>query len=297
MQICRRKRVFINCFALLVFAINICPLFSQSSDMPIMSMPEMPSMPSLSMDGSFYKPSFPYVPDPVSPPIPPKVEKGETVIEEAKKEDDLLTKLISDNSTLTASDISNLSDYGLFTDVNSLLGSSSSIAGNASTNILLQEILKQLNSLKKSEESASNRQREVNLNNQKDNENFKDRNPSVLRFKINDYDVKESLMEVFLSSPSEDGSFLLTADRKYMANGKTRTETFYLLFTPGKNGGSKSSYDVLATISQDYLNENSFIYKLCKKQNLTAQKTGNLVVLKLNDKDLKVDLLIDIDKR
>ena len=290
LQICKRI------FSLVLLLSFTSFVFSQDFEMP-----EMPEMPSISLDGSFYKPTF-HIPSTPTPPTPPKEVEGEekTVITSTpSKENDVITSIMNQSQTLTANDISNLYDYGLFNDVNTLFGMSGTNmnSNNTSTTILLEEILKQLNELKVQEQNASKHEKEVNSNTKKDNDNFKERNPSILRFKINDYDITESLEKVFLSKPSEDGSFLLTADRRYVADRKNRSETFYLLFSPVKEAGSNVSYTVEGTISQDWENPNSFIYKLCNVENLTAQKTGNLVVIKYSDKDLKVDLLLDIDRR
>jgi hypothetical protein len=46
---------------------------------------------------------------------------------------------------------------------------------------------------------------------------------------------------------------------------------------------------------QDIENPNSFVYKLSNVKNLSAQKTGNLVSLRLNSKELKADILISLE--
>ena len=75
------------------------------------------------------------------------------------------------------------------------------------------------------------------------------------------------------------------------------TETFYMLFKTVSSAGSSVSYKVQPSIVQSSKNENSFVYKLMSKHDLTAEKTGNLVVMHVNDDNLTADMLLDIDKR
>lgn len=118
--------------------------------------------------------------------------------------------------------------------------------------------------------------------------------PSILRFFINGNDILDSLKTVYFSDKEADGSFLLTADRKYMLSKKPRSETFYVLFKADGNSLSYKGYNVEATIVQDAKNENSLLYRFAEKQNLKAQKTGNLVSLYSTSKDMNVDMLLDI---
>lgn len=298
MQICKKN------FSLVLLTVIFSSfIFGQSIEMP--SMPEMPEMPSISFDGSFYTPSVPTSMMGANQKNQKKKTDDKTVIKNSDDNDILYKALTKDDSTLTASDISTLYDSGLFTDLASLAGgvtgSIGGVAGNyvekTSTNMILQQILKELNELKQEQKKATPEEKNELSNVQKDSANFKQRNPSVLRFRINDYDIKDSLVEVFLSEPEGDGTFLLTGDRRYVANGKSRTETFYLLFKAEKDGGSVINYKVIPTIVQDYENKNSFVYKLAQKNDLKADKTGNLVVLRYNSKGLNIDLLLDIDKR
>lgn len=118
-------------------------------------------------------------------------------------------------------------------------------------------------------------------------------NPAILRFNVNGNDVLGSLRTVWFSNKENDGSFLVTGDRKYYADSKMRAETFYLLFKADGNGGSSMGYNVEPGVSQDFTNENSLFYKLTQAENLTATRTGNLVSLSTNSRDLSVNLLID----
>ena len=128
-----------------------------------------------------------------------------------------------------------------------------------------------------------------------DSENFKKREPSILRFKINGYNIADSLTKVFFSDTEPDGSFLLTGDRRYFVNQQVRTETFYMLFKTIGSNGSTLTYRVQPTLVQDHKNENSYVYKLSGVKNLTAEKTGNLVVIHYSGDSVNADLLLDID--
>ncbi|MCQ2574247.1 MAG: hypothetical protein MJ182_10170 [Treponema sp.] len=258
----------------------------------------MPSFPEVSIpkigDG-FYTPEIPSYPKKIlnkknDTNNDPK--NSESTITDSSTTTDLLTNYFSNINRLTASDITSLSDSGSFNDISSLLNTgnfSSQTSSNVSTNVLLQQILKNLDDLKTQKSIPEDNTDKTSFT------SFKDHNPSILRFKINGYDIKDSLTTVFLSKPENDGTFLLTADRRYIADKKVRNETFYILFKTLESSGSVLTYEVCPSIVQDSKNENSFIYRLTSLKNLKAQKTGNLVVLRSDARDCVVDLLLDID--
>ena len=267
-------------------------LFAESIEMP--QMPQMPSMPSISADGSFYRPSLPSQLTKKSASSESQQNSDaarETVITEDHSDQDIFSSLLDSNSTLTASDISDLYDSGLFSTVSALNG------GSLSSTNLLQKTLTRLNSLKDSQKNASQEQKEALQVMQADSQTFKQREPSILRFKINGYNITDSLTKVFFSDPEPDGSFLLTGDRRYYVNQQPRTETFYMLFRTVSSSGSAVFYKVQPTLVQDYENQNSFVYKLSEAKNLTAEKTGNLVVMHFAEDNLKIEMLLDIDKK
>jgi len=257
------------------------------------SMPEMPDFPDISapkIGSGFYTPEIPYYPN----------QKGQKKTEEQSEKKDTSTAKITDASSttdlisnylnnanlLSASDISSLADTGSFSTLSSLYNKSS-LTSQADSNVLLQQILTNLEDLKKNQN--------VNISPAPAAKEKTESEPSVLRFKINGYDIKDSLSTVYFSKLEHDGSFLLTADRRYVADKKVRTETFYLLFKAKSSAGSMITYEVCPSIVQDNKNENSFIYKLAEQKNLTATKTGNLVVLRTNGKDCTADLLLDLN--
>lgn len=272
-------------------------LAAQQVTMP--EMPEMPDMPSVG--GTFYHPEMPQfkIPGQNSTQKTDDTSVTGATISSAQNSTDEILQQITGSSNLTASDISSLYSSGLFSDLSSL-GVNSSLLNSTSTNstdVLLQQVLTSLNELKTQQKNASPEEKLSYADSQKDQENFRKRDPSILRFQINGYNIKDSLTTVFFSEPEADGSFLLTGDRKYFTSQKMRTETFYLLFKTIKSNGSSTTYQVVPSVVQDSKNENSFVYKMSQFNNLTAEKTGNLVVIHFTKNDFAMDLLLDIDNR
>ena len=233
------------------------------------------------------------------------------MLSEAINPNTILSSVLAGNNALTANDISSLYDSGLFTSLSSLDNSANLPNYNTttSTNVLLQQVLNSLNDLKKQQQNASATEiisidinasaKEKNALNatKTDSENFKQREPAILRFKINGFNIADSLTDVFFSETETDGTFLLTGDRKYFVDQQVRTETFYMLFKTLASNGSTVTYKVQPSIVQDHKNENSYIYRLASVKNLTAEKTGNLVVMHFADDSLNADLLLDIDSK
>ena len=303
MQICRKS----FCVIAAAFFVNALA-FTQAMEMPEMpsiSMPDMPTISSPTMDGKFYRPSVPQqkqtkVSSSNNKAAEPK-KNTEAVLSDARSTEDLLQSLLTNSNLLSAGDISGLYNSGSFDTLSSLtnLTGKTNTAGSSSdlsTNLLLREILDKLNDLKAEQNSASAAEQELYAAKQQDSETFKKRKPSILRFKINNYSVKDSITQEFFSEPEPDGSFLLTADRKYLLNNRSCTETFYLLFKAIKSNGSSTTFSVTPSIAQGSENKNSYVYKMCQQKDITAQKTGNLVVVHYNNNGVAADLLLDIDK-
>ncbi len=251
--------------------------------------------------GGFYKPSFPARPNSSKPSDTSDAakEKPETVLTESLTPESAINAALTKGTTLTAYDISSLYDSGLFSNISSLdsAGSLSNYTTSTSTNVLLQQVLNSLNELKREQQNASAREKNELNAVKTDAEHFKQREPSILRFKINGYNISDSLTKVFFSDTEPDGSFLLTADRRYFVNQQARTETFYMLFKTLSSSGSSLTYKVQPSIVQDFKNDNSYVYRLANVKNLTAEKTGNLVVMHFTGDSLSVDLLLDIDSK
>lgn len=303
MQVCKTKKA-IKFFILLIccFMYGTAVVFAQETTS--LDMPEMPDMPTMPKVGdSFYRPSFPTRPNASSSKkssaLETANEKNEAVLTEALTPDSLLTSVLTSGNTLTAYDISSLYDSGLFSNISSLgtLDSLTNYTTSTSTNVLLQQVLNSLNELKKQQQSASAKEKNELNAVKTDAENFKKREPSILRFKINGYNIADSLTKVFFSDTEADGTFLLTGDRHYFVGQQARTETFYMLFKTVSSNGSSVTYKVQPSIVQDSRNENSYVYKLSSVKNLTAEKTGNLVVMHFSGDSLNADLLLDIDSK
>ena len=288
-------------------------VFCQNLQMPQNpQMPSMPQMPTISSEGSFYTPNFPASTKNQAKSAENNSEfqnQDETVIK-SQTLNSPVSALLDGNtkSVLTASDISALYDLGLFGNISSVnknsfytnnydLENFSSDYNARTSNSLLLQILAELEQMKNNQKNTTVAQKQEFSDVQADAKIFKKREPSVLRFKINGYDIKNSLTESFFSDAEPDGTFLFTADRKYFANSKTYKETFYFLFSAKKSNGSTVFYNVQPRIIQETKNENSYVYKFVNKNDITAEKTGNLVVLHYSDEDLEADILLDIDKR
>lgn len=292
MQICKSKKTVLASIVLMWSSFNAF-VFAQSLDMP--DMPEMPTV-----GGDFYTPSFPTRlnnKNNKTATTEPGKEKTETVLTESITPESVLASNLTKGNILTAYDISSLYDSGLFSNLSSLDTTSnmSNYNTTSSTNVLLQQVLNGLNDLKKQQQNASAKEKNELNAVKADSENFKKREPSILRFKINGYNIADSLTKVFFSDTEPDGSFLLTGDRRYFVNQQVRTETFYMLFKTIGSNGSTLTYRVQPSLVQDHKNENSYVYKLSGVKNLTAEKTGNLVVIHYSGDSVNADLLLDID--
>ena len=301
MQICKR------CSGILILMMLGGFVFAQSVEMPSMpsmstiTMPDMPTISSPTMDGKFYKPSVPQQLQPQTKTN--NTSNSETksstdaVLSDATTSEDILLSLLTNSNLLSASDISGLYDTGSFDTLSSLTGLTGyGSTTDLSTTLLLREILQKLNEMKIEQNSASAAVQEANAAKQQDSQTFKTRNPSILRFKINNYSIKDSVIQVFFSEPEPDGSFLLTGDRKYYLNNRGCTETFYMLFKAVKSNGNTTTFSVTPSIAQGTENKNSYVYKFCQLKDITAEKTGNLVVVHYDNNGISADLLLDIDK-
>jgi hypothetical protein len=211
-----------------------------------------------------------------------------------------LSALGLSGSSLTASDLSTLDGMGALGSVSSLLAGSgtsaytknASLLGTTQDSATLQQILTQLSDLKK--QIASSQQNSSSSANTASYRSGTTAEPRILRFLVNGYDVLATCRSVYFSKKENDGTFLLTGDRKYASDGKTRSETFYLLFHATGSRSGTTSYTVTPAVSQDYQNDYSFLYQLTKKTPLTAERTGNLVTMRVNQSDWNLDLLLDV---
>lgn len=268
-----------------------------------MQMPAMPSMPTVS---SPTMPSMPSVGSPYYKPQMPGYNSSSTTQSSSNTSSQTTNTTTSSNtaaaqtlstlatssltnSSLSASDVSTLYNSGLFDNISSLLGTGAS-STDYTTTLLLQEILTSLNELKQQNANVvQTNQTQLNAG------NFTEREPSILRFKVNGNSLVDSFKTVFFSESEADGTFLLTADRVYYLNQKVQKETIYLLFKTKRNNGSTTIYSVIPTLMQDTPNENSFLYRMCQQIDIEAQKTGNLVAVHMSKDQFSLDILLDLD--
>lgn len=279
-----------------------------SVSMPSLSNSESPAMPKISapvLGTRFYTPGF------VSTNISNKENKlnsSENEKTSTQKEEEKAKNVKTSGSDsvlkalnyLSADDVSYLGGNGLFGGIYGLLGNdvavSNQFAKNNQNDVLLDSVMAELSELKEKTERNSQALKKSNLpvtNSGAAGENSKF-NPKILRFLVNGYNLKDTIRTVYFSKKENDGSFLLTGDRKYTSDGKSRDETFYLLFKADGNCGTSAGYFVEPQVIQDYKNEYSFLYQLSQKPKLKAEKTGNLVSLKYVSDGWNMDFLLDI---
>lgn len=273
--------------------------------MPTISdSPKMPSISAPTFGGKFYTPGNNLIVSSNNPTKSSNLSKEE--VQSTSKTNSLdsmfntsqKTNNTLANSYLTAEDVTTLEKNGLLNNIYGLLGNSSqssSLSSTSNTELMLNKIINQLDLLKKEQEkknseTESNNKKNVSIYTQPE----KTQHPAILRFLINGYNILDTCKTVHFSKQENDGSFLLTADRKYLSEETTRNETFYLLFKSNGNGGSSKGYEVVPSVIQDYQNKNSLTYQLAQKKELKASKTGNLVVLRSTSPDWNLDLLLDI---
>ena len=180
-----------------------------------------------------------------------------------------------------------------------LLEAQNTVTASTVDSATLKQILSELTELK-NQMAATNGESVTKSSEKKDNAdvftNVTKKEPKILRFNVNGYDILATCKKVYFSEIETDGTFLLTGDRKYMSENKVRTETFYFYFRAKANENGIIKYAVTPAVSQDYENEYSYLYQLTKKTDLTADRTGNLVTLRVSDGGWKMDMLLSLDK-
>ncbi|MGP1458780.1 MAG: hypothetical protein ACTTKL_05665 [Treponema sp.] len=287
--------------------------FILSAEQSPVTMPQMPAPPSVEMPsvsapvtGGFYAPGKIYgIP---KPPVPPKasspaVSPAQTAGSVPAAANALLPSAQAADAGsadyLSAADIQSLGQNGLLGGVYNLLGSGAaakSQTADASTTLLLQNILTEIEGLKKQLAKETTGAAKLPPAQTARAAAAKSSRPAILRFTVNGSDILSSCQTVYFSKPEADGTFLLTADRKYFADGKQNAETFYFLFKSDGSGGAETSYAVIPEIMQSPENPSSPVVRLSRQENLTASKTGNLVSLRASFDGLTADLLLDIGK-
>ncbi len=319
------KKLLVSCKIL--FFISLSFTFAQisqktdGSSSSGISMPEMPSvsMPSLGSGfytpgrSDFYKPNLSRSQSANKQSDTSATAKGATSATNRTTSTASGTAAASESSSLalnqlSAEDISSMSNLGIFSQISSLLGKGNSnlqkqllsaqntVTANTADSQTLKQILSELSELKSKMSDKEN----VSVSDKSDGKDgftntFK-KEPKILRFIVNGYDILATCHKIYFSDTETDGSFLLTGDRKYLSENKVRSETFYFFFHANGTDNGLIKYAVTPAVSQDYENEYSYLYQLTQRNELVANRTGNLVTLRITDDNWNMDLLLSLDR-
>ena len=67
------------------------------------------------------------------------------------------------------------------------------------------------------------------------------------------------------------------------------------IFKTVKSNGSVTTYEVVPTVTQDYENQTSSMYKMAQASSYKAEKTGNMVSLHYSETGFSMDVLLNLD--
>ena len=264
--------------------------------------PSMPTVSSPTIGSGFYVPTFQNQGLNVGKKKDSKSESNDGSEQAEEKKSEVAKKL---PSTLTASEISALSSMGLLGNItgSALPGSIYTTQTTSETKEILEKVLTEIEEIKKNTKELPAAKpvtivasAPVVSSNTLSSAAEK-ASSRILRFSVNNYDILKTCGKIYISDIQHDGSFLVTGDRRYMSDGKNRTETFHMLFKNSSGEHSAVNYNAATSVTQDYLNEYSFLYQLSKRPQLSAVRTGNLVTMRTNDQDWKMELLIDLGEK
>ena len=288
----------------IVLALTAAAVFNasaQSTSFSSITSPSMPTISSPEIGNGFYSPGSVLKPEYIkntsqnnsSQSEKTKAENKNAESSNAKSE--MQKKILS---ALSAKDISLLNEKGFSSDINSMIFSLSSSDNSQETKILLNKILAEIEKIKdKSSQDNSKKTAEVSAAPAKEEKLPEKAKARLLRFSVNGYDILRTCRKIYISEVQLDGTFLITGDRVYSSDGKNRTETFHILFKTSPNENGTLNYKAAANVTQDYLNENSFLYQLSKFESLPAMRVGNLVSMRTEDPNWKLELLIDLGEQ
>ena len=287
-----------------VFVLTAAALFNanaQSTSFSSITSPSMPTVSSPEIGNGFYSPGSVLKPEyskSTSQSSSSKTgqAKSENKNAESSNEKREMQKKIL--SALSAKDISLLKEQGFSSDINSMIFSLSSSDNSQETKVLLNKILAEIEKIKdKSSQDNSKKTDEVSAAPAKEEKLPEKAKARLLRFSVNGYDILRTCRKIYISEVQLDGTFLITGDRVYSSDGKNRTETFHILFKTSPSENGTLNYKAAANVTQDYLNENSFLYQLSKFESLPAMRVGNLVSMRTEDLNWKLELLIDLGEQ
>ncbi|MEE0353926.1 MAG: hypothetical protein UDP17_11345 [Treponema sp.] len=289
----------------IVLALTAAAVFNasaQSTSFSSITSPSMPTISSPEIGNGFYSPGSVLKPEYIkntsqnnsSQSEKTKAENKNAESSNAKSE--MQKKILS---ALSAKDISLLNEKGFSSDINSMIFSLSSSDNSQETKILLNKILAEIEKIKdkSSQDNSKKKTAEVSAAPAKEEKLPEKAKARLLRFSVNGYDILRTCRKIYISEVQLDGTFLITGDRVYSSDGKNRTETFHILFKTSPNENGTLNYKAAANVTQDYLNENSFLYQLSKFESLPAMRVGNLVSMRTEDPNWKLELLIDLGEQ
>lgn len=294
------KTVKLSALALLLQAVTM-NVFSQSTGSLDDSFPSisMPTITAPSIGGQSYMPGT----------LNNRANSGDKKTDTDKKDASNnktaktdIDDLSAAGASLTAQDLTALNSLGLLDSLNTSMGLSTD-----SAQVLLKKLLKEMEELKekngkdteeyKAKQSSDTPAADLvaaDSSSKEDKPESKVPVARLLRFNVNGYDLLRTCAKVYISAVQTDGTFLVTGDRRYMSDGKLRTETFHILFKPQKESNSFSNYAAAVSVTQDYLNQYSFVYQLSQKENLSATRIGNLVTMRVNEPNWQLEFLVDL---
>ncbi len=122
----------------------------------------------------------------------------------------------------------------------------------------------------------------------------KNQSSHLIRFTVNGQDVLHTCRKVYISDVQDDGTFLVTGNRRYNGDGGMYTESFNLLFKKDATSTGLQNYHAAAAVNQGTENSDSPLYQLSQRGNMTATRVGNMVSVRENDEDFNLELLIDL---
>lgn len=283
-----------------VFVLTAAALFNanaQSTSFSSITSPSMPTVSSPEIGNGFYSPGSVLKPEYSKSTSQTGQAKSENKNAESSNEKREMQKKIL--SALSAKDISLLKEQGFSSDINSMIFSLSSSDNSQETKVLLNKILAEIEKIKdeSGKENEKKKAPEVSAASAKEEKLPEKAKARLLRFSVNGYDILRTCRKIYISEVQLDGTFLITGDRVYSSDGKNRTETFHILFKSSPSESGTLNYKAAANVTQDYLNENSFLYQLSKFESLPAMRVGNFVSMRTEEPNWKLELLIDLGEK
>lgn len=293
-------RIYKKSFVLALTAATLFNASAQGTSFSSITSPSMPTVSSPEIGNGFYSPGAILKPEyskNKSDSSQPEKSKSENKNSESSNAKNEMQKKIL--SALTAKDISLLNEKGFSSDINSMIFSLSSSDNSQETKVLLNKILAEIEKIKDNsdKENSNKKSPEVSAASAKEEKQPEKAKARLLRFSVNGYDILRTCRKIYISEVQLDGTFLVTGDRVYSSDGKNRAETFHILFKSSPSENGSLNYKATANVTQDYLNENSFLYQLSKFESLPAMRVGNFVSMRTEEPNWKLELLIDLGEK